>query len=182
MPPPFLRQAIALRSEAVTALTDAAADRVVAFHPSAFPGRPARLPSTTIVVDDVYSFTGATHLRRRGVSFDGSVAVASVDHDIAEGYSAKVRDQRIRSMTARLGVAETGTGGLPTAEIMRLQRPAAAFALVRDMVRQGGLGRIQPLWDGPDDTTVIPQSTAVADPDGSDGGTLGLLLAALLGA
>lgn len=82
-PAPYVRAAIQLRTEALQALTGIAPARVAAFHPNAFPGRAARVPGTAVVVDDVYSLTGATHLRRRGISFDGSAAVASVDHSIA---------------------------------------------------------------------------------------------------
>lgn len=178
--PPYVRAAIQLRNEALLALQSVAADRVVAFHPGAFPGRAARLQGTTVVVDDVYSLTGATHLRRRGISFDGSAAVASVDHTIAQGYSAKVRNQRIQSMAGRLGVVPRDASGLPSSDFIRLQRPTAAFSLVQDLVEQGGLGRLEPNWDGPTDASVIAQTAAVADPDGSDGANLSLFLAALL--
>lgn len=177
---PLVRAALQLRNEALLALTSVAPDRVVAFHPGAFPGRAARLQGTTVVVDDVYSLTGATHLRRRGVSFDGSAAVASVDHSISQGYSAKVRNQRIQSMAARLGIAPRDASGLPASDFIRLQRPAAAFSLVHDLVEQGGLGRLEPNWEGPSDASVIAQTADVADPDGSDGANLALFLAALL--
>lgn len=180
VPPPFVRAAIQLRTEALQALQAVAADRVVAFHPGGFPGRAARLPGTTVVVDDVYSLTGATHLRRRGMSFDGSAAIASVDHTVAQAYSAKVRNQRVLSMAARLGISARDAMGLPAPDFMRLQRPAAAFSLVRDLVQQGGLGRLEPNWEGPSDASVIAQTPDVADPDGSDGANLVVFLAALL--
>lgn len=179
-PAPFVRRAIALRNEAIQALQAAAPGRVVAFHPAGFPGRATQLPTTTIVVDDVYSFTGATHLRRRGISFDGSASIASVDHGILDGYSAKVRGQRILSMAARLGIAATDGAGLPVPNFTRLQRPAAAFSLIQDLVEQQGLGFLETNWEGPSDGTVLPQSVDVTDPDGSAGGSLGALLAALL--
>ncbi|WP_120500031.1 hypothetical protein [Roseovarius sp. EL26] len=179
-PPPFVRAAIEMRNQAIQALQASAAGRVVAFHPGGFPGRAAHLPGTTVVVDDVYSLTGATHLRRRGISFDGSAAIASVDHAVAQGYSAKVRNQRVLSMADRLGVSPRDAMGLPTSDFIRLQRPSAAFSLVSDLVEQGGLGRLEPNWQGPDDATVIPQTPNVADPDGSDGANLAVFLAALL--
>ena len=179
-PAPFVRRAIALRNEALQALQAAAPGRVVAFHPAGFPGRATQLPTTTIVVDDVYSFTGATHLRRRGISFDGSASIASVDHTILDGYSAKVRGQRILSMAARLGITATDGAGLPVPNFTRLQRPAAAFSLIQDLVEQQGLGFLETNWEGPSDATVLPQSVDVTDPDGSAGGSLTALLAALL--
>jgi hypothetical protein len=180
VPAPFVRRAIAQREEAINMLIAAGPGRVVAFHPRGFPGRHAVLPSTTVIVDDVWSMTGATHLRRRGMTFDGSAAVASLDRTIANGYSAKVQAQRQRLMAAKLGVTQSNDAGLPTPEFLRLARPTTAFALIADLLLQQGLGMISPLWLGPDDSSVLPQSDDVADPDGADGGSLALLLASLL--
>lgn len=57
---------------------------------------------------------------------------------------------------------------------------AGAFDLVRDLVDQAGLRRLGPLWLGPHNATVIPQSDDAADPDGSDGASLLTLLASFL--
>ncbi|MEM7056369.1 MAG: hypothetical protein AAF557_02155 [Pseudomonadota bacterium] len=180
VPAPFVRRAITLRTEAIQALEASGPGRVVAFHPGGFPGRATKVPGTTVVVDDVYSFTGATHLRRRGVSFDGSAAIASMDHAISAGVSTKVRAQRIASMAARLDVRPTDAAGLPVDNFVRLSRPSAAFSLFRDLVEQGGLGMLEPLWAGPTDTSVLPQSIEVADPDGSSGASMLTLLAGFL--
>lgn len=177
---PFVRRAIAQRSEAIDLLRAADATRVTVFHPRGFPGRWAQLRSTTVIVDDIWCLTGATHFRRRGMTFDGSVAIASFDRDIEDGYSRKVRAFRRALMAAKLGVKPTDGTGLPTVEWVRLQRPASAFGLVADLVQQGGLGRLAPLWLGPTDNTVIPQSDDAADPDGSDGANLLTLLASFL--
>jgi hypothetical protein len=179
-PAPFARRAFAQRKEAFDLLAASAPDRVLAFHPRGFPGRQAALRTTTVIVDDVWSLTGATHFRRRGLTFDGSAAVASLDRDIASGYSRKVRDQRIALMASKLGVARFDADGLPVAEYQRLGRPASAFALVRDLLAQNGLGMISPLWHGPDDSSVLPQDDGVVDPDGADGAPGGLGLAAFL--
>lgn len=168
---PFILRAILQRTEAINTLLGAGANRVAAFHPRGFPGRWAQLRTTTVIVDDVWSLTGATHFRRRGLTFDGSVAIASFDRAIDRGYSTKVRDFRPRLMAAKLQVAPTDAAGLPASEWLRLQSPAAAFDLVQDLVIQGGLGKLSPLWLGPTDDTVIPQSDDVANPDGSKGGT-----------
>ena len=180
VPAPFVRRAIMQREEAVNMLTTAAPGRVAAFHPRGFPGRHAVLPSTTVIVDDVWSMTGATHIRRRGMTFDGSAAIASFDRTIANGYSAKVQAQRQALMAEKLGVTQSDVNGLPTPEFLRLARPASAFALIADLLAQNGLGMISPLWLGPDDTSVLPQSDDVADPDGADGASLALLLGSLL--
>ena len=42
------------------------------------------------------------------------------------------------------------------------------------------MGVISPLWHGPTDTSVLPQSDDVADPDGSVGAPGSVTLAAFL--
>jgi hypothetical protein len=179
-PAPFARRAFAQRKEAYDLLAAAAPGRVAAFHPRGFPGRGALIRSTTVIVDDVWSLTGATHIRRRGMTFDGSAAIASFDRDIAQGYSRKVQGQRVALMAARLGITRLDANGAPVPEFLRLARPESAFALIRDLLAQGGSGIIQPLWHGPQDASVIPQTDDIADPDGTDGAPAGLGLAAFL--
>jgi hypothetical protein len=180
VPAPFRLRAIAQRAEALGLLEALGEGRIAAFHPRGFPGRPARIDTTTIIVDDVYALTGATHLRRRGLTFDGSAAIASLDRTIEGGYSAKVRRHRQALMASRLGVQPADAAGFPDEAFVRLSRPDSAFDLVRDLLAQGGLGRIEPIWEGPGDIGVAPQSDAVADPDGTDGHSLAELLAAFL--
>lgn len=180
VPAPFRLRAIAQRAEAIAALVAESPERVAAFHPKGFPGRPARIDSTTIIVDDVYSLTGATHLRRRGMTFDGSAAIASFDRMIQGGYSLKVREQRQSLMASRMGVLPAAASGFPDEAFVRLARPDSAFDLVHDLLQQGGLGRIEPIWAGPGDIGVILQSDEVADPDGADGSSLAGLLASFL--
>lgn len=177
---PFVRRAIAQRSEAINLLLAAGAARVAAFHPRGFPGRWAQIRSTTVIVDDVWCMTGATHFRRRGMTFDGSLALASFDRSIVDGYSKKVRDFRRQLMAAKLQVTPVDATGSPTSEWIRLQSPAAAFDLVSNLVNQGGLNKLGPLWLGPTDTAVIPQTDDIADPDGARGATGLLTLAGLL--
>jgi hypothetical protein len=43
------------------------------------------------------------------------------------------------------------------------------------LLTSGGLGRCSPVWAGPTDNKVIPQSDAIADPDGVDTDGSGLL-------
>ncbi|MCB5185578.1 hypothetical protein LG201_10225 [Methylobacillus gramineus] len=178
--PPFVRRAITQRNDAIDLLRAVDASRVMAFHPRGFPGRWAQIRSTTVIVDDVWCLTGATHLRRRGMTFDGSVAIASLDHEIEEGYSRKIRTFRRELMAAKLGVTPTEANGQISPDWIRLQRPASAFDLIADLLQQGGLGKLAPLWLGPTDDSVIAQSDAVADPDGTDGGALETLLASFL--
>ena len=83
-------------------------------------------------------------------------------------------------MAAKLGVATPATPARATALSTRLARPDSAFDAVADLLVQGGLGRIQTIWAGPTDTTVIPQNSAVADPDGGNGASFLSLLGGLL--
>jgi hypothetical protein len=173
--PGWSREHYKARTEAVGNLLAAAPGRIAAFHPVGFPGRTAFIRTTSIIVDDVWCLSGAMHFRRRGMTFDGSVAVASFDRQMDNGYSKKVRAHRRALMAAKLAIADPGAGS-PSADWLRLGDPASAFDLVTDWLSEGGLGAIQPLWPGPSDTTVLPATDDMADPDGSNGSTfLGLL-------
>ncbi|HKQ04764.1 MAG TPA: hypothetical protein VJ464_06500 [Blastocatellia bacterium] len=155
------------RAEAVGKLLAVARDRVAVFHPIGFPGRPVFIRTTSVIVDDVWALVGATHFRRRGMTFDGSAAVSSFDRMIENGYSKKVRDYRQALMAAKLRVpAPVGNLARPPADWIRLSRPGSAFALVQDLLAQGGLGRIESLWPGPQEN-VQAVDAKVSDPDGS---------------
>jgi hypothetical protein len=174
------RQHFADRIEALGNLLAVAPDRVALFHPVGFPGRTAFIRTTSVIVDDVWSLVGTSHFRRRGMTFDGSSAIASFDRQLEHGYSLKVRQYRRRLMAAKLRVEAPAPGTAPTGDWLRLARPASAFDLVADLLAQGGLGRILPLYPGPSDTTVLPVGPDVADPDGSDGSTFVTIFAGML--
>jgi hypothetical protein len=167
------------RMEAVSTLIAAAPGRVAVFHPVGFPGRTAFIRTTSILVDDVWSLVGATHFRRRGMTFDGSAAIASFDRQMDNGYSKKVRAYRRNLMAAKMAITPPGLG-TPTADWIRLGHPESAFQLVTDWLGEGGLGFIQPLWPGPSDTSVLPATDDMADPDGSDDGSYLGLFASLI--
>ncbi len=177
---PFAHRALLQRQEAFDLMSSVDSDRVVIFHPKGFPGRWTNLCSTSVIVDDVWSMTGATHFRRRGMTFDGSAALATLDRTMANGYSVGVRQQRINLMAAKLGITRLDGNGFPEPDFLRLARPAAAFDLIYDLLQQGGLGRIQPLWLGREDANLIAQTDDIADPDGTSGGGAGLTLASFL--
>jgi hypothetical protein len=176
----FHRQHYQARMEALGDLQAAAKDRVLLFHPVGFPGRVAYIRTTSIIVDDVWSLVGPTHFRRRGMTFDGSAAIASFDRQITNGYSTKVRDYRRALMAAKLNVPAPAPGQPLSAEWVRLGRPASAFDVVKDLLDQGGFGRIQSIWPGPPDNSVLPAQPDVADPDGSNGQNLATTFAAML--
>ena len=176
----FHRQHYAARIEALGDLQAAARDRVLLFHPVGFPGRTAHIRTTSVIVDDVWCLVGATHFRRRGMTFDGSAAIASFDRQITDGYSTKVRNYRRALMAAKMKVPAPAAGQPLSGEWVRLGRPLSAFDVVNDLLAQGGYGRIQGIWPGPVDTSVLPAQADVADPDGSNGTTMFTTLAGML--
>jgi hypothetical protein len=175
----FVQQALAARKALVAAFPAAISDRLAVFHPMGFPGRPTAIRSAVVIVDDVYSLVGTSHFRRRGMTFDGAADVASFDRVIDEGYSKKLHQFRRALMAARLGVMPATGPGNASAEWVALEHPRSAFTVVRNMLAQGGLGTIKPLWEG-DNPDVIPASLDQADPDGVDGTTLLATLASFL--
>ncbi len=181
---PWVRTALAHRKTAIETLTSQDRQRVAAFHPIGFPGRPAVLRSTVVIVDDVYALVGSSHWRRRGLTFDGGCDVASIDRQLdARGRSAGIVRFRQELMAAKLGIALPAGPADSTALWTRLADPEAAFDLLADLLGQGGLGRCSPVWAGPGDTRVIAQTDAKADPDGvdADGSRLFSDLVGLLG-
>lgn len=178
------RQHFKARKEAISRLLKAAPGRVAAFHPVGFPGRTAFIRTTTIIVDDVWCMVGATHCRRRGMTFDGSAAVASFDRQMDNGYSRQVRAFRQALMAAKLDVQPPPGTASPSSAWIRLGHTDAAFQLVNDMLSQGGLGKIQPLWSGPEDSSIQTATENMADPEGlpdnSNGETFVLTFASLL--
>lgn len=166
---PFVRAALAQRKSAIESLTGPHRTRVAAFHPIGFPGRTTFIRSTTVVVDDVYAFVGTSHLRRRGMTFDGGADVATVDRNLdATGASAAIRAFRQQVMASRLGVPAPTSVEATSAFWARLATGHGAFGLLEDLLSAGGLGRCQAVWAGPTDTDVIPASDARSDPIGTD--------------
>lgn len=177
--PGWSREHYQARTQAVGDLLASAPDRVAVFHPVGFPGRTAFIRTTCVIVDDVWSLVGATHFRRRGMTFDGSAAVASFDRQMDNGYSKNVRAFRRALMAAKMAIP-TPAAGAPAADWLRLGHPVSAFELVTDWLNEGGLGQIQPLWPGPSDSSVLRATDDMADPDGSDGATFIGLFASLI--
>ncbi|MPZ48395.1 MAG: hypothetical protein GEU75_03625 [Dehalococcoidia bacterium] len=177
---PWARASLAHRKQAIEVLTTQDRNRVAAFHPIGFPGRATAIRSTTIIVDDVWCMVGTSHFRRRGMTFDGAVDIVSIDRSMAAGYSAGIARFRHELMAAKLGVSIPGSPATATSLWIRLAQPEAAFDAVADLLQQGGLGRCSPVWAGPTDTSVLPQTDDIADPDGSTGADFLTLFASLL--
>ena len=179
----WVRAALDHRKQAIQTLTTQAQQRVAAFHPIGFPGRPAAIRSTVVVVDDVWALVGTSHVRRRGMTFDGAADVVSIDRAFGpRGTSAGIARFRQELMASKLGVMIPAGPAGGSALWTRLSDPESAFDALADLLASGGLGRCSPVWSGPTDQTVILQDPDIADPDGvdPDGSRLLALFGALL--
>ena len=107
---------------AIETLRSVAGPRIAVFSPSAGPGRTLRLASTTVIVDDVYALTGTTHLSRRGLSFDSSLAAAVFDEVLDDGRPAEVRQFRRRLVAERLGLTQSLVPDDPTDLVAAIKR------------------------------------------------------------
>lgn len=176
----WVRAAINHRNDAIQQLILQAPDRVAAFHPIGFPGRSAAIRSTVAIVDDVWCMVGTSHIRRRGMTFDGAVDVVSFDREIASGYASKIKEFRRALMAAKLGEIAPTMPSNASSLWIRLAQPESAFRTISDLLRQGGLGRCRPIWRGPTDDSVEEQSVDIIDPDGNNETVLLELLTTLL--
>ncbi|MEM8715915.1 MAG: hypothetical protein AAGE92_09090, partial [Cyanobacteria bacterium P01_G01_bin.4] len=102
-------------------------DRVAAFHPIGFPGRATAIRSTTVIVDDSWCMVGTSHIRRRGMTFDGGVDVVSFDREMVNGYSNRISRFRQSLMAAKLGVVAPTATNNASALWVRLAQPESAF-------------------------------------------------------
>jgi len=66
-----------------------------------------RFASTSVIIDDAFALTGTTHLWRRGLSWDSSLAAAVFDERLTDGRPQDVRGFRIQLMADRLGLPAT---------------------------------------------------------------------------
>ncbi len=181
----FTAREVAKRKAAVDNLMALATDRVAACHPIGFPGRPLRLTTNIVIVDDVWALIGTSTIRRRGLTFDGGVDVVLFDRSIRDGRGAAIGDLRRRLMAEHLGVKPPATGEVPQANWVQLNDGPSAFTAIKQLLDQGGAGLIEPLWDGRiPGITPIPSSSFpsddVADPEGRDFNTAVALIVAAL--
>ncbi len=172
---PFAASEARDRSDAILGLHTAndenpGLSRVVAFHPIGFPGRPSRIETMTVIVDDVWALTGSSSFRRRGLTFDGGSDVAIYDSDVREHVSPTIQEHRRQLMASRLGVAAVGSDGVCDADFARLANRNEAAHVVRDRLRAGGQGKIARLWNGqtPGVDQIDPNSIPLflANPEG----------------
>jgi hypothetical protein len=161
--------------------------RVVSFHPVGFPGRPTRLESTVVIVDDVWALVGSSTFRRRGLTFDGGGDLVFTDVELVNGRSPAIATFRRQLMALRLGIKAADTndsGTMPTANFTRLSDGAESFNVVREMLVAGGLGKIERLWNGELPGVTRPQggSFDLTSPEGLEYDLAGALaISALAG-
>jgi len=159
--------------KAVAELKKVAKAQVVAFYPKAGPGRASRIMTTTVIVDDAIMLSGSTHLWRRGLTFDTSLAVALFDENVVNGRPEAVQNARRQLMANMLGL---------DIALVPLDPTDCREALLR-LSEGGGLarsdGRALTRRLGSDNSGEAP----IWNPDGRNpnGGNWGLFIAALTG-
>ena len=146
---------------ALKALRDAAPGNVILFTPTAGVERPLHAASTTVIVDDTFFVTGSTHLWRRGLTFDTSLAVAFTDEALADARPAAVRGARRQLIGDRLAIAPNLVPDDPRHLRASLERLVAA----------GGLLRIAPNAYAAAADTTTPTDLEIWNPDGTRDGT-----------
>ncbi|GII31835.1 phospholipase D-like domain-containing protein [Planotetraspora mira] len=143
--------------EALDAMRAAAGERLAVFNPVTGPGRSLHLDATSVVVDDAWALTGGTHLWRRGLSFDASLAVSVFDERLTGGRPADVVAFRRALIAGRLGLAAT----------LLPEDPAELVAAVRQLSARGGGLRLSPESIQAPDPMPSELDVTVWNPDGS---------------
>jgi len=78
--------------------------RIGIFSTGVGSGRSLRLASTSVIVDDAYALTGTTHLWRRGLTYDSSLAVSLFDDQLLNGRPVEISQFRRRLIADRLSL------------------------------------------------------------------------------
>lgn len=142
---------------ALAAMRTAAGERLAVFTPVTGPGRSLHLDSTSVLVDDAWAVTGGTHLWRRGLSFDASLAVSVFDERVAGGRPAEVAAFRRALIAGRLGLAPN----------LLPEDPAELVRAIRQLSARGGGLRLSP--EPIEQPKPVPSDLDVSiwNPDGS---------------
>lgn len=145
--------------DAIATLRNAQPDRFAVFSPGVGAGRALRLTSSTVVIDDAWALTGTTHLSRRGLSWDSSLAACVFDERLTDGRPTDVRAFRMQLMADRLGLPLTR---LPS-------DPAELVKAIRDFDTRGSDKlSVQPILRPTD--TPANGDIDIWNPDGSQSG------------
>lgn len=150
--------------------------QVVCFHPVGFPGRANNIENNIIIVDDQWALIGSSALRRRGLTFDGSTDLVFTDFDTTNGYAPTIRQLRKQLFAQRLGI--TGSATTSTKAVL-LENPTKTFNLIRQMLIDGGLGKIERVWNGRTEGVPFADPTIdrlVANPEGNEFNMLSTLI------
>jgi hypothetical protein len=142
---------------ALDTLRPVAGDRLAVFNPVTGPGRSLHLDATSVVVDDSWALTGSTHLWRRGLSFDSSLAVAVFDERLTNGRPADIVAFRRALIAGRLGLA---ANLLP-------EDPDELVSAIRSLSARGGGQRLSPDVLETPDPVPSDLDVDVWNPDGS---------------
>ena len=140
--------------------------QVVSFHPIGFPGRASNLEQNIVIVDDQWAMIGSSAFRRRGLTFDGSSDLVFTDLDSSTGSATSIKNLRKTLLKQRLGIPDSDISG---SRALQLDNFNATFALIRQTLVAGGLGKIERLWNGHTEGITYSDPTinkALANPEG----------------
>ncbi|MCC6725999.1 MAG: hypothetical protein IT258_15950 [Saprospiraceae bacterium] len=170
----FAARAYDRREKALNHLKNVDSERVLLFHPIGFPGRPIRLMHNLLMVDDIWCFLGSGSFNRRGFMFDGNLSTALFDTRIEFGRSLALKNLRKRLLENHLNSlslpgSTASSFSHPTST--RLSDLDECFHAIKEMLKDGGAGFIQPVFDGvvTGQAPVSPASFPhrdLADPNG----------------
>jgi len=116
----------------------------------------------------MWALVGSSTLRRRGLAFDGGADIVLTERDLSEGRSRAIAAFRRTLQADRLGIPLPGAPPmLPSSGFVRLGDGVEAFHLMREVLRGGGLGRIDRLAPAePVGPPASPRSIDAVNPDG----------------
>ncbi len=143
--------------EALATLTSEQRSRVCLFTAVTGPGRSLLIDATTVVVDDAWAMTGGTHLWRRGLGYDGSLAVSVFDERLNDGRPAEIVALRRGLVAGRLGIPVS----------MLPEDPDDLLDAVARLAAAGGGLRLSPSVLTPPDPVPTATDVSVWNPDGS---------------
>lgn len=152
------------------------AKQTLVFHPVGFPGRPSNLTTTCMIVDDNWALIGSSAFRRRGLTFDGSVDVVFTGLDRVSGKNPEIFQLRKSLLAQRLGI---DLEDLSNSRTILLEDFSSTFAMIRETLVAGGLGKIERLWHGKTAGVSYQEPTIdenLANPDGLEFNTLNAVI------
>lgn len=152
-----------LRWSAIDELQRHHPDRVLAYHPMAFAGRPLSLLTNLIVIDDVWAMLGTSSFRRRGLGFDGGCDVVYTGYDIQDSVSSLAADLRRKRLATHLGLQPPGGGEISLTNWVRIQSMEGSYHAIRDLLNAGGGSGIEPL--ARPKSSFIGLMTSISDPE-----------------